>query len=286
MPISASENTVTITHQSNSNTSVSISLFGATTLSWKVNGEEKLWLSEKAILDGTKAVRGGIPIVFPRFGPPNPDHAATKALPQHGFARNSKWEFLGQVDPHSAQFGLSPDQLTSDFEKQWPFQFKAILTFTLKETSLDLKFEVENDDTKPWDFTFLCHTYFKIPEISKVEVDGLQKVTYYDQLTKKSEVRDSTVTFDQELDQIYYDVPSQLRIKSENTKLFKIQTNSNLSDAVVWNPWIEKSGSMADFAPHDGYKNMVCVESGHVKKFETLLPKEKWTASVEYTAEN
>jgi D-hexose-6-phosphate mutarotase len=37
---------------------------GATVISWKVNGEEKLFLSKLAILDGSKAIRGGIPLVF------------------------------------------------------------------------------------------------------------------------------------------------------------------------------------------------------------------------------
>jgi glucose-6-phosphate 1-epimerase len=45
---------------------VTILLYGATVISWKsAGGEENLWLSEKALLDGSKAVRGGIPVVFP-----------------------------------------------------------------------------------------------------------------------------------------------------------------------------------------------------------------------------
>ena len=46
--------------------SVEILLYGATIISWKdAKGAEKLWLSEKAKTDGSKAVRGGIPLVFP-----------------------------------------------------------------------------------------------------------------------------------------------------------------------------------------------------------------------------
>ena len=46
--------------------SVEILLYGATIISWKDNtGDEKLWVSDSAKLDGTKAVRGGIPLVFP-----------------------------------------------------------------------------------------------------------------------------------------------------------------------------------------------------------------------------
>lgn len=46
--------------------SIEILLYGATIISWKDGkGQEKLWLSEAAKLDGTKAVRGGVPVVFP-----------------------------------------------------------------------------------------------------------------------------------------------------------------------------------------------------------------------------
>jgi glucose-6-phosphate 1-epimerase len=64
---------VNITHSNSavssvipSGEAVEILLYGATITSWKdASGNEKLWLSEKAVTDGTKAVRGGIPLVFP-----------------------------------------------------------------------------------------------------------------------------------------------------------------------------------------------------------------------------
>ena len=45
--------------------SVEVLLYGATVISWKSNGKENLWLSKAAKLDGSKPVRGGIPVVFP-----------------------------------------------------------------------------------------------------------------------------------------------------------------------------------------------------------------------------
>lgn len=45
--------------------SVEVLLYGATVTSWKSNGKERLWLSKAAKLDGSKPVRGGIPLVFP-----------------------------------------------------------------------------------------------------------------------------------------------------------------------------------------------------------------------------
>jgi len=53
--------------------SVEILLYGATVTSWKDKaGNEKLWVSESAKTDGSKAVRGGIPLVFPVWTMPLP----------------------------------------------------------------------------------------------------------------------------------------------------------------------------------------------------------------------
>ena len=64
---------VNITHDNSrvsavlpSGESIEVLLHGATVTSWKDRaGNERLWLSDAAKLDGSKAVRGGIPLVFP-----------------------------------------------------------------------------------------------------------------------------------------------------------------------------------------------------------------------------
>jgi glucose-6-phosphate 1-epimerase len=45
--------------------SVAVHLYGATVTSWKTGGQEQLFVSETAHLDGSKPIRGGIPVVFP-----------------------------------------------------------------------------------------------------------------------------------------------------------------------------------------------------------------------------
>lgn len=64
--------------------SVSVHLFGATVTSWKLaTGEEQLFLSEKAHLDGSKPIRGGIPVVFPVcFFPPHSGYSPFQLLPR------------------------------------------------------------------------------------------------------------------------------------------------------------------------------------------------------------
>lgn len=64
--VSISEDNSRVTANLPTGERVEILLYGATVISWKsANGKENLFLSEKAHLDGSKPVRGGIPIVFP-----------------------------------------------------------------------------------------------------------------------------------------------------------------------------------------------------------------------------
>ena len=45
--------------------------------------QEQLFVSKRSVFDGKKAIRGGVPFVFPIFGP-------SAVMPQHGFARISR----------------------------------------------------------------------------------------------------------------------------------------------------------------------------------------------------
>ena len=64
--VSISDDNSTVTAILPTGEKVEVLLYGATIISWKsANGKENLFLSEKAHLDGSKAVRGGIPVVFP-----------------------------------------------------------------------------------------------------------------------------------------------------------------------------------------------------------------------------
>jgi len=64
--VSISQDNSRVTASLPTGESIEVLLYGATVTSWKsANGKENLFLSSKAHLDGSKAVRGGIPLVFP-----------------------------------------------------------------------------------------------------------------------------------------------------------------------------------------------------------------------------
>lgn len=173
--------------------SVEVYLYGATVTSWKSNGQENLWLSSSANMEGKKAIRGGVPVVFPvcspprrpvakqltnlciqNFGPPPKNHA-TSSLPQHGFARISHWEYLGKSSSESGNqgkgsddsvrldFGLTSNNLSDDMKKAWPYDFSLQYSVTLSKDGLQTMLSVRNEGDKPFDFQTLFHTYFTVP---------------------------------------------------------------------------------------------------------------------------
>ncbi|KAF2689814.1 galactose mutarotase-like protein [Lentithecium fluviatile CBS 122367] len=262
--------------------SVEVLLYGATVTSWKSNGgkTENLWLSEKAALDGSKAVRGGIPVVFPVFGPPPKSGHPTSSLPQHGFARTSRWEFLGKttsedtLDSNSVKldFGLYTTGLSDEARKAWPLDFGLVYSVTLAKDSLQTVVNVRNEGEKNFEFQFLLHTYLKVKDISKVAITGLLGVTYIDKVLNATEhsQSDASVSITGEVDRVYAGIPQNTTsVVEDGTPRFDV-VRDNLQDTVVWNPWIEKAKAMGDFAPDEGYKNMVCVEVGAVKGWQKL----------------
>lgn len=274
------ERRVRITHPNNNNTSVDIVDYGATVVSWKVDGTEALWFSEANKFDGSAATCGGIPMVFPRFGPPG-SHAATDKLPLHGFAHSVHWKYLGAKDEVSVQWELTPEQVPTKWREAWPYDFKLIYTLTLGETTLTNALEVENVGDKPFEFNFLSHHYLYVPEIKETAVKGLGGLTYVDKVDngKVKQFADSDLTFTGETDRIYKSTPSKLIVSVSGKPVYSVTASDNLTDTVIWNPW-GNVGGMPEYKPVDGFHHMLCVEHGYVGQFKTLQPESKWSASV------
>lgn len=104
------------------------------------------------------------------FGPPPKSGHATSALPQHGFARSSRWEFLGKSTSEDAleaesvklDFGLDRSSLSEEARKAWPLDFGLVYSVTLSKDRLQAVITVRNEGEESFEFQFLLHTYFKI----------------------------------------------------------------------------------------------------------------------------
>lgn len=254
----------------------SVNLHGGTVQSWVHDGTEMLFVSKNAVFDNKKGIRGGIPVVFPQFGP-------WDLGPQHGFARTSKWQCTSQPAKDAsgdmkATFTLTDTEVTRAI---WNHKFKLDLEVVLKADSLVTTLIATNRNEKEsFSFTWLLHTYFSTPDILQTTVSGLGGLQYLDKVDEgksKQETSDPK-TISQFTDNVYMDAVKDHVISNVAGGKTICLKKTNFPNTVVWNPWSEKAKAMSDFGD-DEYTSMLCVEAGYVSQPYTLPPGQTFTAS-------
>ncbi|KAF9481423.1 galactose mutarotase-like protein [Pholiota conissans] len=281
MPIETSTDSITLKHPSGS--TVHILFYGATIVSWKVpdksnQSQERLFVSSKAVLDGSKPVRGGIPVVFPCFGAPtHPDHSK---LSQHGFARSETWTFEKVVMDNEAGVSVSlvlvpTSKIAASYER--PFHLSYVVTLVAHQLSTDL--HVTNTSTiENLEFQALLHTYIRAPS-DAVRISPLQGLHYFDKTEATDEARAtaklehrSEVDVTKFTDSVYENAPLKYNITWPGGGIeSKAQ---KFKDVVIWNP--QEEGRKIGDMEVDGWKHYICVEPGYVRGFKSLEPKETW----------
>ncbi|HEX5127643.1 MAG TPA: D-hexose-6-phosphate mutarotase [Rhodocyclaceae bacterium] len=243
-------------------------LHGAHVVSWKPGGgEERLYLSEKAIFEEGKAVRGGIPVIFPQFSNRGP-------LPGHGFARNLSWQHMSSRamdDTAIAVFQLTDSEITRAI---WPHAFNAEISVAISNARLDVELAIENTGKQAMSFTAALHTYLRVAEVEEIELEGLHGQRYYDNV-KGIEKIDSGVmlSIDREVDRIYFASTKPLLLR-ERRRALGIH-GENMPDVVVWNPWKNRDPKFSDM-PDSGFRRMLCVEAAVIDKPVCLSPQASW----------
>jgi glucose-6-phosphate 1-epimerase len=231
----------------------------------KRNEPPLLFLSQCSRFTEGQPIRGGIPVVFPWFGP-------REGLGQHGFARVKTWE-LKEFAPApdgsvSVRFGLPDCPEASAFA---PFTADYIVTVS---DSLKLELVVTNNSkTDEFVFENCLHTYFEVGDITTVSISGLKGVNYLDKVAnfaQKTETEEG-ISITSEIDRIYLNTPGTVEIVDGRFgRKILVEKQASLS-TVVWNPWIAKAQQMPDFG-NEEYERMVCVESGNVASNQIRLP--------------
>jgi glucose-6-phosphate 1-epimerase len=237
-------------------------LQGAQVTGWQPPGERPvLFTSPNSAFAPGRAIRGGIPIIFPWFGAS--PHAP--AAPQHGFARTAPWH-LDSVETAGRKsmaltFSLDDSDIGSPF---WPEPFRAIYTVVFAQT-LSLRLAVQNHAARPILFEEALHTYFMISDVTGIAISGLAGTTYIDKTDATARKAQTTalVTLTAEKDSVYLNTPSQCAIEDRGWRRRIIIQKEGAASTVVWNPWNEKAAAMADLGD-PAWRGMVCVETGNI----------------------
>ena len=243
-----------------------IYLHGAHVTQFKKKDEPPLlFLSQCSRFAEGQPIRGGIPVIFPWFGP-------REGLGQHGFARVKAWdlkEFAPAPDgsvsvrfrlpdcPEAAGFPAFHRRLHRHGEpvahaathRHQPIQGRGVHLRELPAYLLRGRRR----------YRHLHH--------------GLKGVSYLDKVAsfvEKTETSDA-LRIASEVDRIYLNTTGTVEILDPRLgRKIRVEKQGSAS-TVVWNPWIAKSRQMPDFGDEE-YERMICVESGNVASNSISLP--------------
>lgn len=255
---------------------------GAHLTHWQPHGQQPaLFLSDRSAFAPGKAIRGGVPIIFPWFGARTATRQSNRTDgPAHGFARTADWQLLsasmtGELLAVTLTLDANETSRALGFDQ---FQLRYTITFG-RELSLELT--VENSSQTLLCFAEAFHTYLLVGEAQQVTLDGLQGCHYYDKTDgfQRKLQEQSELQLSSETDRPYVDTSAAINLHDPKLRRRITVSKGNSNTTVIWNPWAELTGKMADMSA-DSWKQMVCVETANA--FEnsiTLAPGEKHTMS-------
>lgn len=250
-----------------------VSLFGGHLLQFtpKHDNINRLWLSPLSASDGSKAIRGGVPICWPWFAANQAqsvdEYCQQHAVdaPSHGYVRTQTWQLdTFEENEDFVELRLSPLEIAQfsygkDLSLQMIFRFNS-------ECKMELI--THNQSTSSIEFGAALHTYFAVENIGNVLVEGVT-----------NEYRDKTQGFktcsgleryaiESEVDRIHnkanIEDPEFINIVKNNENLKRISiVNQGNNAVVIWNPWMENSEALPDMTT-TGYQQMICIESAIV----------------------
>jgi glucose-6-phosphate 1-epimerase len=256
-------------------------LQGAHVTRWTPHGERPvLFVSSKSLFTSGKAIRGGVPVIFPWFGA----RADGRSGPAHGFARTMDWTVEGTKldDGGKVEITLTlpPNDATralgySDFHLRYRVTIGA---------ELEMELETHNNGSEPLIFEEALHTYFAVTDIHQASIMGLEGSSYIDKtdLFTRKTLGVEPLRLSRETDQVHVNTTALCAIHDPGWNRRIIVEKSGSASTVVGNPWVDKTKEMSDMA-NDEWRNMLCIETANAGENAVLLPPEashKMTASI------
>ncbi|WP_109358282.1 aldose 1-epimerase family protein [Brumimicrobium oceani] len=124
----------------------------------KQTGEEFIWSIDESIWGSSS------PVLFPSIGniKGNKHVFEGKEFPmtKHGIIRNNEHLEFNQIDPKTCTFTLKYSKETL---RLYPFKFSFTVEFSLKKKRLEMKYILENQDSKELFFSCGGHTAYACP---------------------------------------------------------------------------------------------------------------------------
>lgn len=227
-----------------------------------------LFTSAESLFRKGTPIRGGVPVIFPWFGP-HPDRAD---LPAHGLVRTRDWALEEVAEDDSGvvrtTWSISDD---SETREAWPHSFHLSLHIEVGQV-LRMTLTARNTSAESFSFEEALHSYFTVAEVRKIEVRGLHSTEYLDKVAameRKTE-QSERIKIEGETDRIYLSTETTCYIDDPGLDRTIEVAKSGSQTTVLWNPWINKAASLPDFGDHE-WQKMVCIETTNAADNATTL---------------
>jgi D-hexose-6-phosphate mutarotase len=228
---------------------------------WQPRGAAPvLFLSTRAVYAAGKAIRGGVPIIFPWFGA----HATDRQAPMHGFARARPWRLVtsgpGPAGSVVLELALEDDAAT---RAVWPAAFGLRYRVSVGDT-LEMTLEVVNRSPVAFTFEAALHTYLAVGDVRAVAITGLENTAYIDKVDAMTRKRHGAepLRITGETDRVFLGTRARCVVDDRALDRRLIVDKTGSATTVVWNPWSTKTPGIADLEPDD-WRRMVCVETAN-----------------------
>jgi len=219
-----------------------------------------LFMSRQSYFAPGKPIRGGVPLIFPWFGP----RAGHPEAPAHGFARTTEWciESLA-IDGDQVVTAVFQLGATDQTRAAWPHDFSLRFRVAVGHT-LTMTLEVENTSDAPFTFEDALHTYFAVSDVRQTATTGLENTDYLDKTAGLQRTPQGTepIRITQETDRLYENTHTTCAVDDTGLKRRITIEKSGSQTTVVWNPWIAKAAAMQDFGD-DEWPAMLCLETAN-----------------------
>lgn len=249
---------------SNNKAECKISLFGGQIVSYRPKNQEHdvFWLGELNKFDNVSAIRGGVPVCWPRFAA----EELNNHFPRHGFARISVWNLQSVAvseEKIEAVLSLTPDE---------KYKTKVAANLYIKITDkLECCLETVNNGDDDFVFSEALHAYFNVGNRDNVIVKGLSGRKYKSSLDGEFYTQEGNLQITGEFDAAFGKHTESVEIEDKVfNRVITVEKNGSNS-TIVWNP----NKDLAEMREGQ-YKNFICVEPANQGNcFVAVKPRQK-----------
>lgn len=233
---------------------------GAHLATWDLRDEPVVWCSREAVLDGSRSIRGGVPVCFPWFA----DGPAGDLSPAHGLLRTATWTRTAPADGEVWAWTIDDEDVAGQPGAEHltgPFRVRYAVSLLddADGPALDLDLRVHNPGADPLTVEMALHTYLAVDDATTTTVHGLSGADALDKTTGRRRRQEGPVHLDGETD-LVVDSPGAPRVEVHDGRRVLALSTRGATQTVVWNPGAEKAADLSDLGAQE-WREFVCVET-------------------------